>query len=125
MQSAKRKGAPASSSSSSSSSPPSSKKASYSPSSQVKVAELQTVRMYIEKCMSKYMTQAEIISSLSRRASIPPSVTCLVWSKLEEQNEEFFFSYNIRLRLKDQAAAFNYLVLQQDKVEKERQQGAK
>ena len=118
MQSSKRKNAPSSTTSAAPF-----KKPAYSPASNSKVAELQTVRKYIEKCMSKYMTQAEIISSLSHRASVPPSVTCLVWSKLEEQNKEFFFSYNIRLRLKDQVAAFNYLIVQQDKVEMERGKG--
>jgi len=59
------------------------------------------------------MTQAEIISALKHQHDIKPSDTCLVWSKLEDQNKEFFFSYGIRLRLKDQVAAFNYLSRQQ------------
>ena len=32
-----------------------------------------------------------------------------MWRKLEEQNKDFFFSYGVRLQLKDQVAAFNYL----------------
>jgi uncharacterized protein (TIGR01589 family) len=55
------------------------------------------------------MTQAEIISALKHQHQIKPSDTCLVWRKLEEQNKDFFFSYGVRLRLKDQVAAFNYL----------------
>jgi hypothetical protein len=36
-----------------------------------------------------------------------------VWLKLEEQNPEFFKAYHIRLRIKEQITAFNYLVSQQ------------
>jgi len=36
-----------------------------------------------------------------------------VWQKLEQQNPEFFKAYNIRLRIKEQITAFNYLVSQQ------------
>ncbi|GMH75398.1 hypothetical protein TrLO_g813 [Triparma laevis f. longispina] len=92
----------------------------YSPKSQSKVEELQTVKTYIEKCMQNYLTQAEIIAFLHHKKKIPPSITCLVWSKLEEQNSDFFYSYNVRLRLKDQVSAFNYLVSQQEKIEKDR-----
>mmetsp|Transcript_27217 Transcript_27217/g.51571 ORF Transcript_27217/g.51571 Transcript_27217/m.51571 type:complete len:134 (-) Transcript_27217:29-430(-) len=92
----------------------------YSPKSQSKVEELKTVKGYIEKCMENYMTQAEIIAALKHKKAISPSITCLVWSKLEEQNREFFYSYNVRLRLKDQVSAFNYLVSQQEKLEKDR-----
>lgn len=37
-------------------------------------------------------------------------MTCVVWRKLEEQNAAFFYAYSMRLRLKDQITAFNYLV---------------
>lgn len=70
--------------------------------------------------MQNYLTQAEIIAFLHHKKQIPPSITCLVWSKLEEQNSDFFYSYNVRLRLKDQVSAFNYLVSQQEKIEKDR-----
>lgn len=52
----------------------------------------------------RYMTQAEIIATLQVQADIEPALTCLVWAKLEEQNPDFFLSYDIRLRLKDQIA---------------------
>ena len=62
------------------------------------------------------MTQTEIIAALQVHAEIDPSLTCLVWQKLEEQNAPFFVSYEARLRLKDQIVAFNYLVEQQTRL---------
>lgn len=70
----------------------------------------------IERCMQQYMTQAEIISALQNQADIQPSLTCLVWQKLEEQNVNFFYSYNVMLRLKDQLISFNYLSEQQSRL---------
>jgi len=70
----------------------------------------------IERCMQQYMTQAEIISALQNQADVQPSLTCLVWQKLEEQNVNFFYSYNVMLRLKDQLIAFNYLTDQQSRL---------
>lgn len=52
--------------------------------------------------MQHYMTQTEIIATLQVQAEIDPSLTCLVWQKLEEQNANFFLSYSACLRLKDQ-----------------------
>jgi uncharacterized protein (TIGR01589 family) len=66
--------------------------------------------------MQQYMTQAEIISTLQAQADIQPNLTCLVWQKLEEQNRDFFYSYNVMLRVKDQLVAFNYLVDQQQRL---------
>jgi hypothetical protein len=40
----------------------------------------------------------------------------LVLKKLEEENYDFFKSYNIRMRVKEQIIAFNYLVSQQAQV---------
>ena len=39
-----------------------------------------------------------------------------MWSKLEEANPDFFLSYDVRLKLKDQVVAFNYLVEQQTRL---------
>lgn len=36
-----------------------------------------------------------------------------MWLKLEEQNPDFFKAYHVRLRIKEQITAFNYLVSQQ------------
>jgi uncharacterized protein (TIGR01589 family) len=59
------------------------------------------------------MTQTEIIAALQTQANIDPAFTCLVWQKLEEQNPEFFYSYGVRINVRDQIVAFNYLVDQQ------------
>ena len=75
--------------------------------------EIKAVQNLIERCLQQYMTQTEIIAALQVQANIEPSLTCLVWTKLEEQNPDFFFSYDVKLRLKDQIVAFNYLVEQQ------------
>lgn len=37
----------------------------------------------------------------------------VVWQRLEEQNPEFFRGYHVRLRVKEQITAFNYLATQQ------------
>mmetsp|Transcript_5986 Transcript_5986/g.17503 ORF Transcript_5986/g.17503 Transcript_5986/m.17503 type:complete len:190 (-) Transcript_5986:154-723(-) len=78
--------------------------------------EVQHVQGLIEHCMKEYMTQAEIISLLHAKAGVQPSLTCLVWKKLEEQNRDFFYAYNVMLRVKDQMVAFNYLAEQQTRV---------
>jgi len=79
-------------------------------------AQVKQVQSLIERCLNQYMTQAEIIATLQVQADIEPALTCLVWAKLEEQNPDFFLSYDIRLRLKDQIVAFNYLVEQQTRL---------
>ncbi|KAH8061067.1 hypothetical protein SO694_00083065 [Aureococcus anophagefferens] len=83
-------------------------------------AQVKSVQSLIERCLNQYMTQAEIIATLQVQADVEPALTCLVWSKLEEQNPDFFLSYDIQLRLKDQIArprvAFNYLVEQQTRL---------
>ena len=57
--------------------------------------------------------QAEIVTALQAQSNVEPSLTCLVWQKLQEQNPHFFHVYDYYLRLKDHATAFNYLVEQQ------------
>jgi uncharacterized protein (TIGR01589 family) len=60
-------------------------------------------------CVSLVL-QAEIVAMLQARANIDPSLTCLVWQKLEEQNPDFFYAYMIQLRVKEQILDFNFLV---------------
>lgn len=74
---------------------------------------MQLVQSLIEKCLQLYLNQAEVITALRIQSNIEPGFTALVWHKLEEQNPLFFRAYNIRLRIKEQIAAFNYLVSQQ------------
>ena len=50
------------------------------------------------------------------QANVDPAFTCLVWQKLLDQNPNFFYGYALRLRLKDQVIAFNYLVDQHQKM---------
>lgn len=78
--------------------------------------QIKEVQSLIERCMQHYMTQTEIIGTLQVQADIDPSLTCLVWQKLEEQNPDFFLTYSAYLRLKDQIVAFNYLVEQQTRL---------
>jgi uncharacterized protein (TIGR01589 family) len=72
--------------------------------------DIKFVQNLIERCLLQYMTQAEIITALQAQANIDPAFTCLVWEKLLDQNRDFFYLYGIKLRLKDQVVAFNYLV---------------
>lgn len=76
-------------------------------------ADVQLVQNCIEKCLQLYMNQAEVITALRVQFNVEPGFTALVWTKLEEQNPLFFRAYNLRLRIKEQIAAFNYLVSQQ------------
>ena len=78
--------------------------------------QVKSVQNLIERCLSQYMTQAEVIATLQVQADVDPALTCLVWSKLEEANPDFFLSYDVRLKLKDQVVAFNYLVEQQTRL---------
>jgi hypothetical protein len=47
----------------------------------------------------------------------------LVWQKLLDQNPNFFYGYALRLRLKDQIIAFNYLIDQHSKMLQQQQPG--
>ena len=78
--------------------------------------QVKSVQNLIERCLSQYMKQAEVIATLQVQADVDPALTCLVWSKLEEANPDFFLSYDVRLKLKDQIVAFNYLVEQQTRL---------
>ena len=71
--------------------------------------DIKFVQNLIERCLLQYMTQAEIITALQAQANIDPAFTCLVWEKLLDQNRDFFYLYGIKLRMKDQIVAFNYL----------------
>jgi len=75
--------------------------------------DIKKVQVLVEKCLQVHMTQSEIVAALQVQANVSPELTMLVWRKLEEQNADFFYAYDIRLRLKDQITAFNYLVEQQ------------
>ncbi|XP_047086243.1 uncharacterized protein LOC124697737 isoform X1 [Lolium rigidum] len=72
--------------------------------------DIQLVQNLIERCLQLYMSQKEVVHTLSHEAKIEPSFTQLVWQKLEEENPEFFKAYYLRLMLKNQITAFNKLL---------------
>ena len=86
--------------------------------------DIKFVQNLIERCLLQYMTQAEIITALQAQANIDPAFTCLVWEKLLDQNRDFFYLYGIKLRMKDQIVAFNYLVDQHVQLLKSLEGGA-
>ncbi|XP_071690749.1 uncharacterized protein [Rutidosis leptorrhynchoides] len=84
----------------------------------VSLQDLQLVQNLIERCVQLYMTRDEVVKTLQQQAKIEPSFTELVWQKLEEQNQEFYKAYHMRLILKDQIIRFNELLETQAKLMK-------
>lgn len=80
---------------------------------QVSHEDIQTVQNLVERCLQRYMTQAEVVDILKSEASVDPTFTTLIWQKLEEQNSDFFRCYYTRLKLKGQILMFNHLLEQQ------------
>jgi len=81
------------------------------------------VQNLIERCLQLYLTKEEVVSVLREQATIDPEFTQLIWSKLEEQNPDFFRCYYTRLKLKAQIVMFNHLLEQQVSVVQKMQQG--
>lgn len=75
--------------------------------------DLQLVQNLIEQCIQLHMSKNDAVTMLLRDARIQPSITELVWQRLEEENREFFNVYYIRLALKDQIKMFNELLKKQ------------
>ncbi|KAK6934040.1 Conserved hypothetical protein CHP01589, plant [Dillenia turbinata] len=71
------------------------------------------VQNLIERCLQLYMSQKEVVDTLLVQAKIEPGFTELVWQKLEEENEEFFKAYHLRLMVKNQIMVFNKLLEKQ------------
>lgn len=78
--------------------------------------DIQLVQNLIERCLQLYMNQKEVVSTLLHQAKIEPGFTELVWQKLEEENQEFFTAYRLRLMVKDQILRFNELLERQAKL---------
>lgn len=76
----------------------------------VSPGDIQMVQNLIEQCLPHYMTKKQVIDILYQQEKIEPSFTELVWQKLEEQNQEFFKGYHLRLMVKDQILEFNKLL---------------
>lgn len=72
--------------------------------------DIQLVQNLIERCLQLYMNPKEVVETLLVQAKIEPGFTELVWQKLEEENEEFFKAYYLRLLLKEQITEFNRLL---------------
>ncbi|XP_076958220.1 uncharacterized protein LOC143633889 [Bidens hawaiensis] len=85
----------------------------------VSAEDLQLVQHLIERCIQLYMNQNEVVTTLQQQAKIEPTFTKLVWQKLEEENQDFFKRYHIRLILKDQILRFNELLEKQAKFMKQ------
>eukprot|EP00890_Picochlorum_soloecismus_P006666 jgi/Picsp_1/824/NSC_04313-R1_protein len=91
--------------------------------SSVSAEDIQMVQNLIERCLQLYLTQEEVVSVLREQAAIDAEFTQLIWSKLEEQNPDFFRCYYTRLKLKAQIVMFNHLLEQQVAVVQKMQRG--
>lgn len=76
----------------------------------VSPGDIQMVQNLIEQCLPYYMTQKQVIDILYQQEKVEPSFTELVWQKLEEQNQDFFKGYHLRLMVKEQIMEFNKLL---------------
>ncbi|KAF6257319.1 hypothetical protein COO60DRAFT_1240596 [Scenedesmus sp. NREL 46B-D3] len=90
----------------------------------VSLEQIAAVQTMIEKCMQLYMAKDEVMACLKDQANIEPNFSQLVWSKLEEQNADFFRAYNLRVQLKSQVVTFNQMLQQQLQVLESLQQTA-
>ncbi|KAE9595795.1 putative angiotensin-converting enzyme 2 [Lupinus albus] len=84
--------------------------ASSNDSKKVSRQDIELVQNLIERCLQLYMNKDEVVKTLLTRAKIDPGFTTLVWQKLEEENDDFFRAYYIRLKLKKQILLFNHLL---------------
>ncbi|RWR74653.1 hypothetical protein CKAN_00299100 [Cinnamomum micranthum f. kanehirae] len=75
--------------------------------------KIQLVQNLIERCLQLYMNQEEVVGTLLVQAEIDPGFTELVWQKLEQDNQDFFKAYHLRLMLKHQIECFNTLLEKQ------------
>lgn len=71
------------------------------------------VQNLIEQCLLLYMSKKEVVNALFVQEKIEPKITELVWQKLEEENQEFFQAYYLRLLVKEQIMEFNNLLARQ------------
>ncbi|XP_059658111.1 uncharacterized protein LOC132304448 [Cornus florida] len=82
----------------------------------VSCQDIQLVQNLIEHCIQLYMRRKEVVNTLLVQAKVEPVFTELVWQKLEEENQEFFKAYYLRLILKEQVIEFNKLLASQDEM---------
>ncbi|XP_015062733.1 uncharacterized protein LOC107008280 isoform X1 [Solanum pennellii] len=82
----------------------------------VSCEEIQMVQNRIEHCLRQYMSRKEVVNTLFIQDNIEPTFTELVWQKLEEENQEFFQAYYLKLMVKEQIIEFNRLLSEQVKM---------
>ncbi|XP_059640162.1 uncharacterized protein LOC132282472 isoform X2 [Cornus florida] len=75
--------------------------------------DIQLVQNLIERCLQLYMSQKEVVDTLSIEAKIKPELTEAVWQRLEVENLEFFKAYHLRLIVKEQIVEYNKLLARQ------------
>ncbi|KAL5062968.1 hypothetical protein RYX36_024705, partial [Vicia faba] len=75
------------------------------------------VQHLIELCLQLYMNKKEVVETLSAKAKVEPVITESVWQRLEEENQEFFKAYYLRLMLKEQITEFNRLLEEQAQLQ--------
>ncbi|KAI3461892.1 hypothetical protein Pfo_018555 [Paulownia fortunei] len=75
--------------------------------------DIQLVQNRIEQCLQHYMNKKEVINTLIIQDNVEPCFTELVWQRLEEENQEFFKAYYLKLLVKDQIMEFNRLLSEQ------------
>ncbi|KAL7124484.1 hypothetical protein ABFS83_14G051600 [Erythranthe nasuta] len=75
--------------------------------------DIQLVQNRIEQCLQHYMNKKEVVNTLIVQDNIQPCITELVWQRLEEENQEFFKAYYLKLLVKDQILEFNRLLSEQ------------
>ncbi|GAA0140343.1 hypothetical protein LIER_01708 [Lithospermum erythrorhizon] len=75
--------------------------------------DIDMVHNCIEQCLKLYMSKKEAADTLSIQKHIEPQITELVWQRLEEQNQEFFKAYYLKLMVKEQIMEFNRLLADQ------------
>jgi len=66
----------------------------------------------IQELLPYFLTIPQIVSRLQQQ-NIPPNVTLQAYSQLEKHNADFFKAYHLKLKIRDQVACYNYLVLKQ------------
>ncbi|PHU08997.1 hypothetical protein BC332_20857 [Capsicum chinense] len=82
----------------------------------VSCEDIQMVQNRIEQCLRQYMSRKEVVNTLLIQDNIEPRFAELVWQKLEEENQEFFQAYYLKLMVKEQIIEFNRLLAEQVKM---------
>lgn len=82
-----------------------------------RVSQIEYVQQLIEECLKLYMDKFACIQQIIlTHPNIQPGFINLMWGRLEQQNPEFFRSYNQLLYLKRQIHLFNSLANLQVKL---------